>query len=568
MSECKIDEDLEKAFEERADYLSLEQIEKWSTDSNYSNDIVKKLLQVGAKLIAGPRGTGKTHYMRTAYNISKNDNKAPLGIYISFNHYLRLEKFLYEKTNAINIFHSWVLAKILYELICEYNINLKEEHSSINKEFLKDFISRVEKQQYDDSFNEILVLLNVSMVQEYILLATYNMDRKRAILLFDDAALTLNNDYMIEFFDIFRSLKSSHISPKASIYPGTTQFGPRFHIGQDAERIVIWQDVQKPEYLDFMKDLHKKRFSKITIDENIDSLLIYASFGIPRAYLNLLRSYLDERKKGGNDQSIFNKLLDDQCLYSLQEYRSIGKKLPQYNDFIEKGELIFNSILDELKKVNHAEWDSVGKENFSRRVVYAFEDLDQDDPTSIRILNFLEEAGLLYRLASVSHGPERKLKRLIPHYSFILKNRILVKDRGFDKEWLVRKLVEKPTKKQPVRKKFFNILKEIGTPILSLPPCQSCQATRLSTSQNYCHQCGSKLVNQSTFDICMTYPLMELPLTKFQKDVLANSSFKTVGDVIITPDLGKKLREQPRVGVVRSSHINNIIETWVNEFLV
>lgn len=43
--------------------------------------------------------------------------------------------------------------------------------------------------------------------------------RKRAILLLDDAALTLTKEYMIEFFDVFRSLKTISISPKASVYP-------------------------------------------------------------------------------------------------------------------------------------------------------------------------------------------------------------------------------------------------------------------------------------------------------------------------------------------------------------
>ena len=64
--------------------------------------------------------------------------------------------------------------------------------------------------------------------------------RKRCILLLDDAALTLTPDYMVEFFDVFRSLKTQNISPKASVYPDTTQYGPRFHIGQDAEEVIFF----------------------------------------------------------------------------------------------------------------------------------------------------------------------------------------------------------------------------------------------------------------------------------------------------------------------------------------
>lgn len=555
-------------FEERADYLSESEINDWSIDSKYAEAILKKLLQIGAKLIAGPRGTGKTHYMRKAYFLAKKNADGPFALYISFNHYLRLESFLHKKSNALNIFHSWVLAKIMVHLLDEHNLELNDEHSSINLSSLQKFVTQVEKQQYNEEFNIILNTLSIELVQQYILKATLKYGRKRAILLFDDAALTLNSDYMIEFFDIFRSLKSSHISPKASVYPGTTQFGPRFHIGQDAERILIWQDVQKNEYLDFMKDFRRKRFPDLIIDENIDSLLIYASFGMPRTYLNLLRSYLTQKESSSNDQSIFNKLLSDQTTYCLEEYRSISKKLIQYNEFIETGENLFNLILNDLKEANHQEWDLSNKEEYSRRVIYAFDDLEPENATNTRILNFLEEAGLLYRLPPVSHGPDRKLQRFVPHYAFILHKKVLTKDRGFDKDWLVQKLSSRPSKKQPIRKRLNTLLLDIGIPSLSLPPCHSCETPRLATTQVYCHQCGSKLVNQSTFEICMKYSLTELPLTNFQKKVLQDSSFQTVEDVIVTTDVGRKLREQPRVGIQRSTHIHKTIETWVNEFLV
>ncbi|MBK0127461.1 hypothetical protein IAE30_27350 [Pantoea sp. S61] len=227
----------EAEFEERADYLEKENLLSWTATSKHFDNIQRKLIQVGAKLIVGPRGTGKTHQMRCAYFGCKNDSTRPLPLYISFNHYLRLETYLHENSNAIDIFHAWVLAKIIIACSSEYDVY--NDELSFDIEFLNAFILDVEKQRYNQSYSVVLSELSISVVQNMIERAIEKNERKRAVVFLDDAALTFTNDYMIEFFDIFRSLKTIKISPKASVYPGTTQYGPRFHVGQDAERVDI-----------------------------------------------------------------------------------------------------------------------------------------------------------------------------------------------------------------------------------------------------------------------------------------------------------------------------------------
>ena len=51
-------------FEERADQLTLETIDATLSDGQIFRSARKKLLATGAKLLVGPRGTGKTHLMR------------------------------------------------------------------------------------------------------------------------------------------------------------------------------------------------------------------------------------------------------------------------------------------------------------------------------------------------------------------------------------------------------------------------------------------------------------------------------------------------------------------------
>ncbi|EIK1261403.1 zinc ribbon domain-containing protein, partial [Salmonella enterica] len=160
--------------------------------------------------------------------------------------------------------------------------------------------------------NKIITSLSIESTQDIIDACANKQGRKRTVLFFDDAALTLTKEYMVEFFDIFRSIKTSRISPKASVYPGTTQYGPRFHVGQDAEPVMIWQEVDQSDYINFMLELVRERFNNIPqIDHEINQLLIYASFGIPRAYINLVRAYSESNAK--TKQSKFNMVIEERC---------------------------------------------------------------------------------------------------------------------------------------------------------------------------------------------------------------------------------------------------------------
>ena len=50
-----------KEYEERADFIDGEDLEKWTVENNFFRTIHNKIVGRGAKLIVGPRGTGKTH---------------------------------------------------------------------------------------------------------------------------------------------------------------------------------------------------------------------------------------------------------------------------------------------------------------------------------------------------------------------------------------------------------------------------------------------------------------------------------------------------------------------------
>lgn len=193
-----------KEFEERSDYIEESDLELWNVSNPHFENIQRELLGVGARLIVGPRGTGKTHQMKIAYNKCVKDPNRPIAIFISFNKYYRLEPFLTKAPNAIQIFHTWVLCKVLlgcYAYLKESkteNFQLSEsEKASISETKLKEFEQKAESPfSHELKSDELISKLSVSMVISIIDNMINRLNKKRAVLMLDDAALTLTPDYL------------------------------------------------------------------------------------------------------------------------------------------------------------------------------------------------------------------------------------------------------------------------------------------------------------------------------------------------------------------------------------
>lgn len=550
-------------FEERADYLPDEFIIAKTAKDGYFSNIQSKIFQVGAKLLIGPRGTGKTHHMRLAYLICEQDEKKPLALYVSFNHYLRLETYLTESSNAVSVFHAWVLSKILRE--CLKVLDQAPDQPELSLENLQSFIEAVEKQQYTSSYDELVYAISVEKTIFYIERAVAAKNRKRAILLLDDAALTLTPAYMIEFFEVFRSLKTAHISPKASVYPGSTQYGPRFHLGHDAEPVNVWLSIEDPKYLSFMSALTSNRFeTNLEIPEEILDLLKYAAFGNPRSYIMMVREY--EQGESSTTQSGFNKVISERKGFITEEYLSLSQKLPQYSGIISTGQEFISRIIFTLKTINHEKLDNDAAA-FEKTISVGLANIP---PKAERMIRFLIEAGLLYEASPVSHGPDRKLRRFIPHAVMLFEARTLTKSRGFSANVLLSRIKSKSSK-HPARPSFEKLLPTSDLELLELdlPPCTNCGASRMAEKQKFCHNCGKTLVDESAFKRCMATELSQLPLTSFQKRSITDfTNFKTVGDVIKSQDPANELQKAHRVKAARAHDIYTRINRWVDEFLV
>ncbi len=553
-----------REFEERADYIDFNDLINWTVETSFFEKIQRKIIERGAKLIVGPRGTGKTHQFRHAYYKCLNDNSKPLPLYISFGKYYHLEPLLFKSANALNVFHTWILAKIANEIIevsKKLKINLTPYFIELNIEIneIVDFIQSAEKNLINSNNDVLISKLSIQRITTIIDELLKHSKRKRCILLLDDAALTLTPDYMVEFFDVFRSLKTQNISPKASVYPGTTQYGPRFHIGQDAEEVIAWLNVEDENFSIFMSEILNKRLNITTISQEILEIFKFASFGIPRAFITLLRAYMQADSK--TNQQKFNKVIENQKNLLEKEYLSLSLKLPQYKSIIKIGLEFFDKIVSEVLEANR----NIPEEKKTHIGIL------QDDIVfkSSRMMKFLIEAGLLYELQSLSDGPDRIFNRYIPHYLFLINAKVFTHTKGFNPKSMVES-INKKTDKRPIRKQLNTILNQhqIDNLKLDLPSCRKCGIPRFSEEQKFCHNCGNPLVGQSTFEATLKIKIKDLPLPKWQIDViLKDTDLKNIEDIYSSQNLAKDLKNAKGIGKVRTTNINNIVKELLDEFL-
>jgi len=562
-------------FEERADQLSTEEIDKQLAAGQIFQRAQRKLLAPGAKLLVGPRGTGKTHLMRHTYQHAIREVSEPLVLYATFNRYLNLEPLLNKSPDALKRFHSWVLAKLLlscFDLVLLHGDSpegLSELSPQMNSAKLAELVSLLERGSGSEIYESFGQYLTVADVISAVRGLCKRYKRSRAVLLLDDAALSLTEHYLVAFFEVYRLLKTEDIAPKASVYPGSTQYGPTFHASHEVEEIPLWLSVEDSEYLSIMGDIGTRRLSAedvSRINSDILDLLKYCAFGVPRVYLRMLREYLDQ--PGSTAQQRINKIIEHQTELIQAEYDSLGMKLPQFGSLVAVGRRFFEkSVLAvALSQIQGDGGDGSGTRNI---VLGVRQDSDRN-PLVERMIKFLVEVGMLYPLQAVSHGPNRKYDRFIPHVAFLQQQGLFREGRGSSVKD-VAAYMRRPPAKHPIRRELVTLLSkdELGGLKLDLPSCQRCGATRINESQRFCHNCGAELVAASLFEQCMKLPLKQVPgiSAAILKRIHDDTRIRTIGHVLASQNASLDLQQASYVGPVRADGIIRKVAITVEEFM-
>lgn len=563
-------------FEERADHLTdLELVQNTVLFGDHFDRIIKQLTARGTKLLSGPRGTGKTHLLRYVDSQCRKIKSKPFCVYTSFNRYFHLEPLLKSSPIAIQNFHIWVLCRILVSAHKSYmDFDNDSLSPSQDKYFigeyrvddLEDIIRRLEKgigltSEHFTTSQQI----SIDTVQEMLYEFQSKLGRTHTILLLDDASLTLTPEYLREFFDIVRVLKSSKISIKASVYPGTTEYGSRFHAYHESEPINTWLAVNDDQYLSFLEEVGKKRIENYNqIPDDIKSIFKYAAFGIPRAFMTMTREFL--QAEGRNQQAIINQIIADHTATRFEEFKSIALKAPRLKVIIETGVLVFDKCINLIKEEN------LRLNSFKEKQLVFGIRQDELKPTLIdRMFRLMIEAGLLFQLTPVSHGEDRKYSRFIPHLASLLEARAFSQSSKGTSTKLILEVLEYKATKHPSRKTLQNLIgiEAIQNLKVDLPACENCSTPRLNEEQKFCHNCGQKLVDRSLFTQCMEIELTKVPgLTKWTQERLQQlGSINTVGELLLKQDPGTELRKIYRIGQVKANRIQNVVEKFVEEFL-
>jgi hypothetical protein len=556
-------------FEERADQLSLKDIDETLAEGQVFRTARNKLLGKGAKLLVGPRGTGKTHLMRHTYLVAMRQPKQPLALYANFNRYLTLEPLLRRAPDALQRFHAWVVAKLILSAFdfvhdCDGNGQvLSESNTLFDEERLRNLVSLLERGSGSVEYEDLGQHLTVSHALEASLTVARAYRRERVVFLLDDAALSLTDQYLVAFFEIYRLLKTELTAPKASVYPGSTQYGPTFHASHEAESVPLWLSVEDPDYLKVMGDIASRRFDQTTLSSvgtDVLELFKYVAFGSPRALLRLVRAY--KALTDGTQQSRINRVIEEHTELVGAEYDSLGIKLRQFSSLVSTGRRFFDTAAQLLSQPT--------SESDKRSIVLGLAQSADRTPLADRMLRFLVEVGMLFPLTPVSHGTNRKYDRYIIHIAFLYRSAFFRSGRGSSPRDVID-YMQRPAAKHPLRRELTTILSEteMAGLRLDLPACQNCAAQRISESQKFCHICGTELVKSSMFEECMNLPLEKVPgiSERMIARIKSDTNLRLVGDVYASQNASADLQQASYVGPVRAQAVVSKIAITVSEFL-
>lgn len=553
---------IEQVFVEQAEYLEDASFIEWHAQHPDEKKILRKLTQGGAKLISGPRGCGKTTLLLKSFHSMLANSDAAFPVYVNYKRSLAIEPVYKRGTDGTYWFNQWIILKIyvgIYETLKRME---RHDQLSISLSEARKAASLIEMSNANDV---ILPILSIPMLEQDIGRIVETVDRTRCVLLLDDAAHAFSADQQRDFFDFFRQIKSQSISPKAAVYPGVTNYSSSFHVGHDAEQIDVWVKPDRDGYLEFMRSFITSRFpdnvSSAFVNSEAIDLLSYASFGIPRALLNMLQalSVEDDWQLVHIDLSRIDVLRAIKQHYASTKklFTSISSKLPVYRSFIKTGEAILSNSIGLVKSYNK------GKPTDKQSVSIA---IGSDDLTHelTKVFALFQYAGLcIPKDDLVSRGEKGRFQLYAIHYAGLIDGNALIGARSLS----IRDYVAAFSKRNAhefTRTKIAALISNSDRAFeLSLPPCGVCHTPRPFEDAKFCSRCGSPLTSPSTYLALMNADIDELPLTPARiVKIKEQSAIRKIKDILLDTE-HTQLLGVDRVGKYWAARIVALAEEFV-----
>lgn len=555
------DRPYESNFIEQAEYIPHEQFTTLTANHPHVDAIIRRLSGLGAKLLVGPRGCGKSTLMLSCYYqlLESNDNKV-LPVYVNYKLSLRLEPLYQSTPNASYWFRIWLNLKIyegLFKSLLDSARDIPREGIP-GKHTIAFAIAAIEAGnaeaiQATDYFTIAGLTSAINVILEH-------HELNRCVLLLDDAAHAFSPRQQEDFFEFFREIKTREISPKAAIYPGITTHSPTFHVGHDAEQIDAWVRPDSPRYIEFMHSMARKRFGgqlppSLEYSPEVIEFLAYTSFGIPRSFLNMLRAiYHDEFQQQGTQSIDRRKILRvaKQSLESAHNvYDSLRYKLPAYKKFVISGQHIYQKLIQIIKDYNRIRPDN------SQAVEIGLK--QPISPEIEKVISFFQYAGLIMYTGENSRGVKGVFHLYMIHFGDLVGSNALIGKRTKNIGSFLTAFRAQTHQVWP-RVSLDTIMDERRRTLsfqLVLPHCQVCGAERASEGARFCHNCGAQLKAASIYEELTKQDISVLPLSPRMVDrIKRHSNIRVVRDILIDSDR-VKLRSIPLVGPIRAARITN-----------
>jgi ABC-type hemin transport system ATPase subunit len=547
-------------FEERAEYLSAQQLADWTITTARDREILGKLKGPGLKLLVGPRGSGKSTLLRKAYFELLGDQRVMVA-YVNYAKSLALEPLFHRRADALQLFRQWVLLKIVLGLAAacdETGIPTPQRLTELAAE-ASSFTHALE---VGDDPPVQSVRIGPTQLMELLGESMQAAGRSRLVLLLDDAAHAFSPEQQREFFEIFRELRSRQVSAKAAVYPGVTTYSANFHVGHEAELLEAWYRPEDPEFLATMREMAERRlpaglYAPLEGREELVDFLALASFGLPRGFLSMLSDLLEAAGAGSPTRRMAERAIADHAASVANVFRSLSAKLPRYRLFVESGMQAQGQLASLLQRYNR------GKPTTEKAVIVGIR--DPLGPELARILSMLEYAGVVRRMDTVSRGTRGVFHRYLIHFAIVINENALSLGRSYGLDVLIQALLTRQAHAF-VRTRTVVVL---GSDYqerckLDLAPCQHCGAPRPSEDARFCMRCGRELKNASVYDELLRAPVSRLPLTQNKLDGLQeHTAIRTVQDVLMDAEEGQ-LRSVPYVGPIWAARIRRYADEFVS----
>jgi hypothetical protein len=310
-----------------AEEFSAQEFQNYHLFSETDELVIRRLIVHGPVLLRGPRGSGKSAFMLEAHRRIGENKLAVFSAYVSLRHFPLL--------SATADKYLSILIPYVADKICS---QLKLQHIAVPSS----------------------MVMSSTLAELKSALAELASDmQRRIVLMFDDAAHIGREISLAGFFDFFRTVSSSTVSCKASIYPGVTKFGSRFDLYNDATVIDVQRDERASDFAEFFTKVinlrHPELMKKVSgteLAKDLPQLLGRAVLGNVRAF-GAICTKLDA------DEYITNHTVGDNLRWLASGYlfpalEELQTKLGAYAPMLEVAEKIVPIFFEKcgIKKTN------------------------------------------------------------------------------------------------------------------------------------------------------------------------------------------------------------------------